>query len=217
MVDPGQITQALMNLCVNARDAMPEGGVITLTTRNITVTKDDAAHHHDARPGSFVCLSVKDTGVGMTPEIMARIFEPFYTTKPTGRGTGLGLSVVYGVLKQNGGWVTVESAPDHGSTFSAYLPITGAGGDRKESDDSAVALAAHCKSGISFPGQTLQHGRSPARRGRGIDQIRRHHGLIARTPGATVFPRMRRGFVCLRRPVCPALPRTGGNGYLRRN
>lgn len=120
--DPGQIDQVVMNMVVNARDAMHEGGEITVTTENVTLDKDRSALMPESRLGEFVCLSFADTGVGMSKEIVQHIFEPFFTTKEAEMGTGLGLSVVFGIVKQHQGWITVSSEPGHGSTFKVYLP-----------------------------------------------------------------------------------------------
>jgi len=120
--DSGTIEQVIMNLVVNARDAMPTGGDITIQTQNIQVDKEYCNNYRYARPGRFVCLRVEDTGVGIDQEIIDRIFEPFFTTKGVGKGTGMGLSVVYGIVKQHEGWVNVESPPDQGTVCSIYLP-----------------------------------------------------------------------------------------------
>jgi PAS domain S-box-containing protein len=123
-VDPGQLDQVLMNLAVNARDAMPRGGRLTIETANVTITDDYAASHVQTAAGPHVMLAVTDTGVGMTPDVMAHIFEPFYTTKGVDQGTGLGLSMVLGVVQQSGGGIHVYSEPNVGTSFKIYLPVT---------------------------------------------------------------------------------------------
>src|SRR6202165_3839957 len=119
--DPNQLETVLLSLAINARDAMPSGGKLVIGTRN---TEFDAvvSRYLDQNPGEYVCMTVADTGSGMTPEVTARAFDPFFTTKPIGQGTGLGLSMVYGFAKQSGGHVRIDSAPGQGATVELYLP-----------------------------------------------------------------------------------------------
>ncbi|MEW5802534.1 MAG: PAS domain S-box protein [bacterium] len=120
--DEGTIEQMIMNLAVNARDAMPAGGKLIIRTEKVPLDEDRAREIPEARPGQFVCLLIGDTGTGIEKKNMDRIFEPFFTTKEVGKGTGLGLSVAYGIVKQHGGWITVDSEPGQGSIFRIYLP-----------------------------------------------------------------------------------------------
>ncbi len=120
--DAGQIGQVVMNLAVNARDAMPSGGKLTIRACNVTIDAEYCGPGSEARPGRFVCLSIEDTGVGIEKALLGRIFEPFFTTKGPGVGTGLGLSTVYGIVKQHDGWIEVASEIRHGTTFRIYLP-----------------------------------------------------------------------------------------------
>jgi CheY-like chemotaxis protein len=118
-VDPSLLETALLNLALNGRDAMPGGGVLEIEARNVVLDREAVA---GCPAGSYVRLSVSDTGQGMSPEVRDRIFEPFFTTKEVGKGTGLGLSMVYGFVRQSGGYISVESAPNAGTTISLYLP-----------------------------------------------------------------------------------------------
>jgi two-component system cell cycle sensor histidine kinase/response regulator CckA len=122
--DPGQLEQVIVNLALNARDAMPDGGTLTVTVREVAVTQDVLAADGAAIPaGHYALLVVEDSGVGMDPATQARAFEPFFTTKPAGEGTGLGLAAVYGIMTQNDGYVALSSGPGHGTTFTLYLPL----------------------------------------------------------------------------------------------
>jgi signal transduction histidine kinase len=138
--DPGQIEQVLLNLTVNACDAMPKGGKLTIETRNISVDEGYAHAHKGLKSGEYVLLSATDTGHGMDPGTVARVFEPFFTTKEVGKGTGLGLATVYGIVKQSGGFIWVESAPGIGSRFDVYLPIVAETGTSDGATERAVPL-----------------------------------------------------------------------------
>jgi len=131
--DPANMEQVIMNLALNARDAMPNGGKIRIRTKNRRLTEKGSRVIPGARPGSFVCLAIRDTGVGMSRDLLGRIFEPFFSTKHSVEGAGLGLSMVYGIVRQHNGWVNVFSEPGKGSTFEIYLPVS----DGRPEDGSA--------------------------------------------------------------------------------
>jgi signal transduction histidine kinase/CheY-like chemotaxis protein len=140
-VDSNQLENALLNLCINARDAMPHGGRITIETANKWLD-DRAAREHDLKPGQFVTLSVTDTGTGMTPDVIERAFDPFFTTKPLGQGTGLGLSMIYGFIRQSGGQVRIYSEVGRGTTVCVYLVRD----QRKSDQDLPTAMPSHSNS-----------------------------------------------------------------------
>jgi two-component system, cell cycle sensor histidine kinase and response regulator CckA len=141
MADRGQLEQVIVNLVANARDAMPGGGRLHIGTDNVRVEGVHALRHPELRPGSYVALTVTDSGCGMTEEVKAHIFEPFFTTKTPDKGTGLGLATAYGVIKQSGGDIVVDSRVDQGTTFTIYLPRTDdtAGVDRPKAAEGMLA------------------------------------------------------------------------------
>jgi PAS domain S-box-containing protein len=136
LTDAHQLENAVLNLVINARDAMPRGGKLTITTTNAVIHERERYGQEEIEPGSYIVIKVRDTGVGMTPEIMAKVFEPFYTTKPIGQGTGLGLSMIYGFAKQSRGHVRLDSIVGQGTTFRLYLP-------RYEGDIETKAIAVN--------------------------------------------------------------------------
>jgi two-component system, cell cycle sensor histidine kinase and response regulator CckA len=139
--DQSMLEQVIMNLAVNARDAMPKGGTLTLRTHKVVRSSIPANHQCDGHDGQYVCLTAQDNGTGIPPEILQRIFEPFFTTKEPGKGTGLGLATVYGIVKQHGGWVDVQSTPEHGTSFTILLPASSAPAQLKAEPKTVTKLA----------------------------------------------------------------------------
>jgi CheY-like chemotaxis protein len=121
-IDPNELEHAMLNLAVNARDAMPNGGTLSIEAENAQLDTAYAEHNIEVKPGAYVMIAITDTGGGMSKEVIERVFEPFFTTKPIGQGSGLGLSMVYGFVKQSGGNIKVYSEPGQGTTIRLYLP-----------------------------------------------------------------------------------------------
>jgi len=203
--DPGQIEQVLMNLAVNSRDAMPAGGTLTVRTANVEMTKVDSARRRSMTPGSYVLLAVSDTGIGMDEKTISHIFEPFFTTKEIGKGTGLGLATVYGIVKQSGGFIWVESALGKGTTFEIYLPLASASGpaSKTEAEDKKAALrrgsetilVVEDETGVrELAGQFLKaHGYTVLEAADGIAALEiaaRHEGRIHVVLTDLIMPRM---------------------------
>ena len=141
MADPSQIEQILLNLAVNARDAMPKGGSLTIATANADIDAAFVQRHPGATPGRYASLTLRDTGSGMSEEILAHVFEPFFTTKPQGKGTGLGLSTVYGIVKQNAGYVTIDSRPNDGTCVTVFWPVRDGASASETSNAQSVSRA----------------------------------------------------------------------------
>jgi PAS domain S-box-containing protein len=202
LADPGQIEQVIMNLVVNARDAMPHGGKLTIETGNVTFERDDPPHHPQMAAGDYVLLAVSDTGIGMDAATLRRIFEPFFTTKEQGKGTGLGLAMVYGIVKQSGGFIWAYSEPGEGATFKVYLPRVAAesiaeqaaspvltGGTETillvEDEEAVRALADEF---LQAAGYTVLQAAGPAE---ALDLCVRHEGPIHLLLTDVVMPGMR--------------------------
>lgn len=141
MADPGQIEQIIMNLVVNSRDAMRQGGTLRIESSNVEFGESYVLGNPGVTPGSYVCLSVRDTGCGIPPELLSLVFEPFFTTKQAGEGTGMGLATVFGIVSQSNGRVTVESEPGKGTTFNVYLPRWEGAAEEEQAPESSLPLA----------------------------------------------------------------------------
>ena len=138
MIDPQQFENALVNLTINARDAMLNGGTLTIETANVTLDKTYAEKFEEVTPGEYINVAVSDTGTGMTPEVLEKVFDPFFTTKEVGKGSGLGLSMVYGFVKQSKGHITIYSEVDHGTTVKLYMPRSQEGAAKIDTEDEAL-------------------------------------------------------------------------------
>ncbi len=200
--DGGQLEQVLLNLVLNARDAMPQGGSIDITTANVAFDEAYASMHMNTRPGEHVLISVRDTGTGMDAEVLEHIFEPFFTTKPVGSGSGLGLATVYGIITQAGGHIEVDSAPGKGSTFRIYLPASDAaetGADAVVSgetpggsetvlvcEDQDMVRRLACRL-LSFRGYKVLEAAGPAE---AIEIAARHEGAIQLLVSDVLMPGM---------------------------
>jgi PAS domain S-box-containing protein len=171
-VDPGQIEQVIINLVVNARDAMPQGGQLTIETRNVELDDVYAQAHPEVKPGRYSMVAVSDTGCGMTPEVKARVFEPFFTTKGPGKGTGLGLATVYGIVNQSGGYIYVYSELGRGTSFKVYLPAV-----------EDATLTGKSSSGLS----TMPHGTETILLVEDEDGVRALTRHVLQTCGYTVL------------------------------
>jgi len=137
--DPGQLELAILNICINARDAMPEGGTLALETSVVTLTRKDLPPTASCSPGEYVRLAIKDTGMGMDSQVLKRAFEPFFTTKEAGQGSGLGLAMVHGIVNNHGGFVRADSSPGQGSEFSVFLPAATLREERPAETPRAIA------------------------------------------------------------------------------
>ena len=201
--DPGQIQQVLMNLALNARDAMPDGGKLKIETRNATLSEEYCQSHPGANPGEYALLAVVDDGTGMDEETRAHIFEPFFTTKDVGKGTGLGLAMVFGITKQSGGYIEVESELGRGTTFKVYLPQVTESVEQSaphfkvfvpprgketlllvEDDDAVRVLAQHILASCGY--QVIEAANGPE----ALQAVESHAGLIDLLVSDVVMPHM---------------------------
>lgn len=227
--DATQLHQVLLNLCVNARDAMPNGGTLTMQTTRQELDAQFAAALPDVRPGHYVRLRVKDTGMGMTPEVMERIFEPFFTTKTPDRGAGLGLSTVLGIVKRHGGFPRIESQPGRGTTFDIYLPVAEGPGaeeawpsERKEQlygqgetillvdDDAAMREIGHVVlGGLNYELITARDGAE------GLMKVAKYRTVLSAIITDFQMPEMDGlGFVRALRYMLPEIPVIVTSGYM---
>ena len=201
--DPSQLEQVFMNLAINARDAMPSGGKLTITTANLDLEDSYTDRRVLVKPGSYVQIVVSDTGCGMDEQTQSRIFEPFFTTKEQGKGTGLGLAMVYGIVKQSGGYIWVYSEPDHGTSFKIYLPVVGGTAETPRSverseklprgsetilvvDDDASLRDVTCEF-LRAGGYTVISAESPAH---ALQLAESHDGLIDFLLTDVIMPKM---------------------------
>jgi CheY-like chemotaxis protein len=212
VADAGQLTQVVMNLAVNARDAMPDGGVLAITTGNVDVTETLAARQRGLEPGQYVVMTIRDTGTGMDRKTQERVFEPFFTTKGQGKGTGLGLATVYGIVKQSGGHIHLASEPGRGTAFWILLP--------RAKDETAVPVKAPARAPANVAaGTTLlvveddcQVRRATARvlRRYGYTVLEAPHGLDA----LTLWSERRDDIALIVTDV--VMPQLGGRELVRR-
>jgi CheY-like chemotaxis protein len=226
-IDPSQIDQILANLCVNARDAISDTGKITIRTSDMIVDETLQARQADVQPGRYILLSVSDTGCGMNGETQMQLFEPFFTTKELGKGTGLGLASVYGIVKQNNGFIDFSSEPGEGSIFRIYLPQYGDGEESLRSNDPASpalrgsetillvedepAILRVVKRMIEALGYKVLVANSAVE---AIDLARAHAGELQLLVTDVIMPEMNgRDLADILKPICPALKNLFMSGY----